>query len=43
MRKLCTGEIGGVKVKNKMHFVIFGCSFGFKFQRWFVELEKAFL
>jgi hypothetical protein len=56
MGKLCTSEVGGVKMKKKekkKHFVvwknqniymyIFGYSFGFTFQRWFVKLEKAFL
>jgi hypothetical protein len=38
MRKLCTDEVGGVKMK-KARFAIrkillfFGCSFGFVFQR----------
>ncbi len=55
MTKLCTDEVGGIKMKKKkkMHFIIwknvfslllfFGCSFGFAFQRWFVELGKGLL
>jgi len=42
MRKLCTDEVGGVKMKKKhvMQFgkkisllLFFGCSFGFAFER----------
>jgi len=55
LRKLCTDEVGGAKMKKMkiMCFAIrknvfclllfFGCSFGFAFQRWFVELEKGHL
>jgi hypothetical protein len=55
MRKLCTDEVGEVKMKKNEKKVfcnlkkcicftaIFGFSFGFAFQRWFVELEKALL
>jgi hypothetical protein len=55
LRKLCTDEVIGVKMKKmkNMHFAIWknifsllpfsGCSFGFAFQRWFVKLEKELL
>jgi hypothetical protein len=54
-KSLCTDEIKGVKMKKnekknvlqlkKTFFIIiiFGCSFGFAFQTWFVELEKVHL
>jgi hypothetical protein len=48
MRKLCTNEVGGVKMKKmKKYFfsllLSFGYCFGFALQRSFVELEKALL
>jgi hypothetical protein len=52
MRKLCTNEIGGVKMKKNEKKTCFtirkilffsGCSFGFAFQRWLVKLEHNIL
>jgi hypothetical protein len=55
MRKLCTNEVGGVKMKKNGNkrilyyknifslLLFYSCFFGFAFQRWFVELEKALL
>jgi hypothetical protein len=44
-RKVEMKKIGFYNSKKRIFFIAFflGCSFGFTFQKWFVELEKVLL